>query len=350
MGKGRHSKTHRATAGDVMVKIIVFIMLIAAMYLTFTFSSSPKIKYWRDAWIETAMTTAEHQWLATKFFPKSVIDKAMSGKVMKTQADDIFKISKDNSELIDTYSKYNKGDTDIAGFKVYDVDIKNNIAVSIVTGDGFVGKAVIAFNPSKVRIVHTQSPGEIGENILTILRKNNAIAGMNASGFYDPNGVGSGGAIVGKSRASGKDWGEYSSEFDTIGFTRDNRLVVGERVNWDKDNIRDACQFNPVLVKNGVKNVEGTAGWGIQPRTAIGQREDGVVVMIVVDGRKPGYSLGINMEQLADLFIKYGCVNAAACDGGSSSIMGYKGEIITRCSSPQDGGRYLPNAIIVDKG
>ena len=45
------------------------------------FTNVPVLSTMRDIWIETAMTTADHQWLATKLFPKSVVDKVMSNKV-----------------------------------------------------------------------------------------------------------------------------------------------------------------------------------------------------------------------------------------------------------------------------
>ena len=103
------------------------------------------------------------------------------------------------------------------------------------------------------------------------------------------------------------------------------------------------------MIINGKQNVEGTAGWGLQPRTAIGQREDGTVIIMVIDGRQPTHSVGATMNDLVYEFQKYDVINAAACDGGSSSIMGYDGNIITKCSSPQVGGRYLPNAFIVKR-
>lgn len=44
-------------------------------------------------------------------------------------------------------------------------------------------------------------------------------------------------------------------------------------------------QFSPVLIADGVKQVSGSAGYGLQPRTAIGQRADGVIALLVIDGR-----------------------------------------------------------------
>ena len=103
-----------------------------------------------------------------------------------------------------------------------------------------------------------------------------------------------------------------------------------------------------MLIADGEAQIEGSGGYGIQPRTAIGQREDGVIVFLVVDGRIPGWSLGCTMGDLIEILQKYGVVNAACCDGGSSSVLAYNGEVINKNSSLNpDYGRRLPNAFLV---
>ena len=68
-------------------------------------------------------------------------------------------------------------------------------------------------------------------------------------------------------------------------------------------------------------------GSGLNPRTAIGQRKDGIVLFLVVDGRRVD-SIGAGMKDLADIMIKYGAYNAANLDGGTSSVMAVNGELI----------------------
>ena len=103
------------------------------------------------------------------------------------------------------------------------------------------------------------------------------------------------------------------------------------------------------LIVDGEKVVKDSAGWGLQPRTVVGQCKNGVVLFLVADGRQPGYSLGATMEDCADVLLQYGAVSAAACDGGSSSVMAYNGEIINKPSTDMPTGRYLPNAWIVER-
>ena len=112
--------------------------------------------------------------------------------------------------------------------------------------------------------------------------------------------------------------------------------------------INSAVEFGPYLIVNGKNQIKNSNSGGIQPRTAIGQKKDGTIIMVCIDGRKPGYSLGATLMDLQNVFNKYGAHNAANLDGGSSSTMYYNGKLVNKPSTPI-GERYLPNAIIVKK-
>ena len=88
-------------------------------------------------------------------------------------------------------------------------------------------------------------------------------------------------------------------------------------------------------------------GYGIQPRTAIGQRSDGVIVFLVIDGRNPTWSIGCTMSDLIEVLEKYGVVNAACCDGGSSSVLAYDGEVLNKNSSvnPDYGSGWFDSSL-----
>lgn len=339
------------------VKLLIFTLL--TVFLTFICAFGVFLHYvdtiheYRDMWIETAMGTFHHKWMAEWFFSEKTITSVMDKKTETVMNPAIYAITGSTkmkkSDIFNEYAALRSGDTDYVGNSVYDVNIEQEIAVVNLSTADYKGKLAIIADPSRVKVAHTTRKGVIGNNILSYLSRNNAILAVNASGFADYKGIGDGGEIMGASCASGEYWGDYTDEYNTIAFDENDKLLIGQFGYWKEHNIRDGIQFNPALILNGVKMVDGTAGWGLQPRTAIGQREDGAVVIVTIDGRKPGYSLGATMEQLADIMLDYGVVNAAACDGGSSSIMGYNGEIITRCSSPQNGGRYLPNAFVVTR-
>ena len=149
-------------------------------------------------------------------------------------------------------------------------------------------------------------------------------------------------------------WGnknKASSWGGIIGFTNDNVLVLAKVTGKEalEMGIRDAMSFGPFLIVNGEPaKFKGNGGYGIAPRTAIGQRKDGTVLLLVIDGRRPGHSLGVDMVELTNILLKYGAYNAANLDGGGSSSMVVDGEVISVAGGMgYSGERYLPNGWIV---
>ena len=109
----------------------------------------------------------------------------------------------------------------------------------------------------------------------------------------------------------------------------------------------EGITFGPPLIVDGKKMItEGDGGWGVGPRTAIGQKKDGTVLFLVVDGRQPGYSLGATLRDVQDILYEQGCYIAANLDGGSSSTLFYNGSVVNK---PADllGERMIPTTFIV---
>lgn len=333
-----------------VVALLVFaIVLVIGVvgYVTVVFGNIPFVVKWRNIWIETAMTTDQHKWLATAFFPDSLIKEVMDAQV------DIKDIS-----VTDIYGNQSSdvlgqehlvvGEKDKYGNTVYANDLEENIVILEIKKSNFVGKLVLVDDPSRVFMGATDYKGSRGEFICDYLEKENAVVGVNASGFIDRGGVSLGGEIAGQCVSRGEYWGTYDSRYTLVGFDEDNRLVVGGIEDWEEYNIRDGFQYRPTLILNGEKVVEDSAGWGLQPRTVVGQCGNGVVLLLVIDGRQVGYSIGATMEDCADILLQYGAVTAGACDGGSSSVIGYDGEVISKPSARNmPTGRYLPNAWLV---
>ena len=64
---------------------VIALAAAAGLYFFIAYTSLPLVAYWRGIWIETAMTTGDHQWLATRLFPQSVIDEAMNGATARNE-------------------------------------------------------------------------------------------------------------------------------------------------------------------------------------------------------------------------------------------------------------------------
>jgi len=106
--------------------------------------------------------------------------------------------------------------------------------------------------------------------------------------------------------------------------------------------IRDALCYGPTLIVNGEKVEMSGYGSGVNPRTAIGQRRDGAILLLVINGRQLS-SLGATYSDLATILWDFGAVNAANLDGGTSTAMYYKGKIVNQILRL----RKLPTAIVV---
>lgn len=110
--------------------------------------------------------------------------------------------------------------------------------------------------------------------------------------------------------------------------------------------LRDALSFGPAFIINGeAAEISGTGG-GLNPRTVIGQRADGAVLLLVIDGRQP-QSLGATYQDCIQVMQEWGAVNAANLDGGSSTQMIYQGETVN-VSASLYGPRNIPTAFVVD--
>lgn len=322
------------------------LLLCTVSYITVVYGNIPFVVKWRNIWIETAMTTDQHRWLATSFFPERLINEVMSKQVsVKDIGVTGVATEKDDDVLGQKYLEVGKKDK--CGNEVLVNDIEEGIVILKVKDTNYVGKLVLIDDPSRVILGSTDYKGSRGEFICDYLEKENAVVGINASGFIDTGGTSLGGQISGQCVSKGEYWGSYKSKYTLLGFDTDDRLVVGGTEDWEQYNIRDGIQFRPTLIVNGEKVVRDSAGWGLQPRTVVGQNADGVVMFLVIDGRQVGYSLGATMENCADILLQYGAVMAAACDGGSSSVIAYDGEIINKPSTNMPTGRYLPNAWLV---
>ncbi len=230
-------------------------------------------------------------------------------------------------------------------------DCPDGIKITTVKGDTYRGYVMLIRDPSKVYVATSSdfTSGKPGLKIFEALEKEGAIAGVNGGGFPDDGGVGAGNVPIGLTISKGKLlWGSKNVKYNNvIGFTNDNVLMVGNMSGQQAldSGIRDCVCFGPILMVNGEPmSITGDSG-SLNPRTAIGQRADGAVILLCVDGRMPG-SLGASYADLINIMVEYGAVNAANLDGGSSTHMYYKGEPVN-VSSSLYGPRKMPTFFFV---
>ena len=222
-----------------------------------------------------------------------------------------------------------------------------------VEGYNFDAYMAVIYDPSRIHVVTSKYLGTKGEYLVDMAMENDAVVAINGGGFIDPDGNGNGGNAVGIIIKDGKILQGSSGSQGVIGFTNDNKLFLGyvsatEAIN---KGVRDALEFGPFLIVNGKSsNILGNGGYGIHPRSAIGQRQDGIVLFLVIDGRRVD-SMGASMKDVSDIMLKYGAYNAANLDGGNSSVLVINNKIVNRPIDwyQQEQTRPIATGFIVKK-
>jgi len=392
---------------------VVFFVLLAMVicYSFLAYTKIPLISKWRYIYIDTAMATMHHQWLATAIMPVSEINTVLLenarlaehqselitswdipsiGTVSTVAADEMD--SEADPELLESvnalraedsfYETFDELDRNsfeaylaanpdflangyehiyintaamrgggtgtytLQGDEILVVDADNGILIVRVKGSGYVGNVAIVKDASQVSLAPCSRLGVSGDYLEKIVSDNNAVLGINASGFYDAEGVGNGGRVCGLLISNGTLMSaERWSSWPVIGFGYDDRLYIGQGL--DINTLRDAVEFGPIEIINGTDANNGYSLYGIQPRTSIGQSADGDVMFLTIDGRQPGYSLGTTVPECAAILLRYGAVQACNLDGGSSTIMYYMGQTISSPTLNRTDARPIPDAWIV---
>ena len=225
----------------------------------------------------------------------------------------------------------------------------DGIIIDPVKGEGFSGYMMVVQDPS--RVIMASKPeafGHRGYTVAQMVEEFDAVAGINAGGFYDPNGQGNGSIPDTMVIYDGQIYyPEFGSAAGFVGIDSNYIMHVGRfTAAQAKDkNIQYGVGFGPVLIANG--EAVSNAASGVNPRTGIGQRSDGAILMLVIDGRQVS-SLGATYQDMTEIFFSYGAVNACNLDGGSSSMMWYQGGYINNCASVV-GIRPVPTTFLVLK-
>ena len=242
-------------------------------------------------------------------------------------------------------------------------DAVDGIRIEDVKGDTFNAYVMLIRDPSRVYLATSTekfSTSIPGTRINDQIETEGAVAAINAGAFWD-NGTSSKevgsvpqGLVISDSKVVWKTGSAPEEGF--AGFNQDNILVVAKTMTGDKAmelGIRDGCCFGPVLIMNGEINEDAyNTNSGLNPRTAIGQRADGTVIFLCIDGRQVS-SMGGTYANLIDIMIEYGAVNACNLDGGSSTVMLHRdyetGEVsmINSYSLLQEEPRRMPTFYMV---
>lgn len=329
------------------LKVLIGIDIIVAICFFLTYGP---INYFRDFLITTAMTTKSHKYLARTFYSESWINKVLDSNYVSS--------FNENTDV----SKVTVGDISSNYSSVYEKEIlehKKDDVYKLIEFkyNGYNVYLTAIYDPSRVKVATTRYMGIRGEYLVDMAKNYNAKVAINAGGFIDPGGEGDGGTPLGTVIEDGKIvWDSGNAVGGIAGFNKDNILVLmnGTADEAIQKGIRDAVQFGPFLIVNGKSAIiSGNGGWGINPRTVLAQRKDGIVLFLVVDGNgqnKYNWSGrgGADMKSLIEILERYGAYNAVNMDGGASTTLVVNRKLYNEpCGYSSTGERTLPNGWIV---
>lgn len=332
----------------ILITILIFGVIGIAIIVFLLYGPYSGFREWL---ITTAMTTMRHQYFATWFYDDETIQEVLQ----KNRVQEVDEITDTNTVVIDKTEKKEYANEYERAVLEKDPDNEDYKIIEI-EGKGYSGYLAVIYDPSRIKTVYTKKLGTSGQYLTTMAKDNDALIAINGGGFVDPNFNSNGATPLGITFSGGKliTSASYKGSGGLIGFTEENKLVLGKMTvkQAQEMKIRDGVTFGPFLIINGKpSSVLGNGGWGTAPRTAIGQRQDGIVLFLVIDGRtvsKPG----ADMNDLIEIMQNYGAYNAANLDGGTSSVMVVDGKII---NDPIDSTgahktRFISTGFILTKG
>lgn len=341
---GQRSRTRRKKRKinyKSLCKYITFTLVFSVITAPLTLLYGP-FENAKKMFVGTAMDSMNYKWLATTFLSQEKIDEILTSNdsidyvtnVMTTKDDSFIEISpkKDNSIELKQISDEN---------------------------DKFKGYALIIDDPSRVKVGVSSKIFKEGESVSQIAENYDAVAAINGGYFTQKPGeeehMSNGAIPTGFLMSEGKiiqDIDRDKEEY-IVAITKEGRMLIGQttvkellaKKENDKDTVTEAMSYTTTLIKNG-KEVPIEKDEGSSPKTMIGQRQNGQIVMVVLDSNFPGGRLCATVEEARTVMKNLGCYNAAKLDGGKSTTMYLNGEVINNPSYPL-GERRISAGFIV---
>lgn len=367
----------------ILAALLALLLLVECTYCVAVFTDwCPPLTSLRNMYIETALSTLSHRWLATALIPGDVVQEVWEGLEDSRNAQlgqnsagweteettgnrgffELFPELEESTvrawvpisgeELEKLY--VNHSGLDEVGLDLYTrqgdqvlaIDAKNGILAVRIREELFRGVLILAKYPDRLSCAAAENWGIEGRTAGQIAAAHGALVAMTASGFRDSEKEGT--AQTGAAMCGGVPYGEHLKPgYKRIELRGDDRLYVVDAPDEFHPDCTDASEWSPALIVDGQTVVTKEDHYNARnPRCCLGQTADGTVLMLCIEGRYLD-SLGATAPECAEVLARYGAYQAMNLDGGTSAILWYDGRYITRCSDPdRPEGRPLPNCWI----
>ena len=285
----RHLKARRfwdRLAGFIIVTVLVVGCSLLGLEYVILKGPSPAL---RDLFISTMDETRRFRFVPQIFLTAEELDALRTKKKMEQDIatnKDLITVAANQTETIEAKPMEDEGPkADAYGLVDEDGD---GIIFTEVKGNGYLGYMTVILDPKRVFVGMPDGYGGVGLTLEQMVQKYDAIGGINAGGFKDDGGGGLGGMPEGLTIIDGVCYNQNADVTEGFaGLDKDGILHVGFYSYEDclANNIVHAVSFGPILISNGVPTDPEYLTSSVNPRTAIAQRADGAIIMLVIDGR-----------------------------------------------------------------
>ena len=320
--------------------LLVFGTLLVLLIAT-VFAAVAVIAHGPSETLRNTLVLSAKQASATKWVPGIFLSDEVIAEILDNS-------SKVNKEVI-SFNDYKNNYTDdkntagvSGGSQSGDkndewADAKNGMKLITHVDQNFKAYILLVKDPSRLYVGTSSSFADTsvhGKDIFNLAAKEGCIAAINGGEFSDPGGVGTGNTPIGVTYSKGNLVWNHSTSKSFIGIDKDNKLIVRDQITVAEAEalgIRDGVCFQTTATENVLITNDGNeitvhrldGDNARSQRTAIGQRADGTIILLVTDGRTTS-NPGATYNDVTELLVKYGAVTAGMLDGGSSSMMYYE--------------------------
>lgn len=366
----------------LLAVLLALVLFLECAYCVWAFTDwIPALTALREQYIETALGTMNHKWLATALFPGDVVqevrqrlDADRAAQYGRNSGDWTMEQPQTNSffdrfpeleaesfrawapvpeEQWDQISVNQTGPDDPEtglytrqGDPVLALDVPNGLLAVRIQGEFFRGVLILGKDPGRLSCAASRDWGRSGQRAGEIAEAAGALVALTGSGFEadGPEGAYQTGAAMCDGVSQGT---HLKSGYKRLELRRNNQLYIEDASDGFHPDCTDATEWSPALIVDGETVVSKEDHYNARnPRCCLGQTKDGTILMLCIEGRYLD-SLGATAPECAEILARYGACQAMNLDGGTSAICWYQGRYITRCADPAlPEGRLLPNAWI----
>ncbi|MBE6048002.1 MAG: exopolysaccharide biosynthesis protein [Clostridium sp.] len=315
---------------DVLIYMI-YILVFIAVTTPFVLFFGP-YKNSRKVFVSTLLAT-RHAYYLTNIFSQDTLNNMMG----KTE-----QVSNEENQDLDKIDVEYTTDNDVQLYKDQE--------------DKYIAYILEIKNPLKIKASMTKYLGKMGQRTSEMAEDNDALAAINGGAFKGNGSYGGTasepeGFVISDGKVIyPKDKYNENIKQNVIAFKKDGKLVIGSHSlkELKQMNVKEAMCFSErSIIVDGVKQIRDPLEGGYNPRTAVGQKADGTVIFLVMDGRKITMP-GATFYDIQEIMAKRGAVNVGVLDGGYSSTMYYDGEV-RNSPNAWDGERLVATAFYVEK-